>query len=216
MLKQLIETQPVNFISMLGQDKFFQGKRYRAAIVCFNRYLETSPDDVSIRLNLANAYNRVGMYNQAEAAVNHVIDHNLGVSDYGVGVAYENKSTAALGRKDYRNGIDYAYKSFEANPNIHPLFTVQLAAAQLGNMRALETAVQKLQEFEPPKYIELKLEIDAVDAYAMFKSNNREGARKLVRAWKDLDRAEGKVISFWRQYPDGMDVARTWAQLMQN
>ena len=77
-------------------------------------------------------------------------------------------------------------------------------------------AVQTLQEVLPAKYVEKKLQIDAVDAYFMVKNNHRDAARKLVRMWKDLDRAEGKVIGYWRTIPDGMDVARNWADLMQN
>jgi tetratricopeptide (TPR) repeat protein len=216
LLKQLFASQPANFIHMLGNDKFYDGKRYRPAVACMNRYLATTPDDVSIRLNTAYAYNQLEMYEQADAAANYVFDHNLGVSEYGAFVGFQAKATAALGRKDYRKSIQLAWKAFDANNDLRPLFTSQLAAAQMGDIGAFEQAVQKLQEYQPNKYLEMKLEIDAADAYAMAKNNQRESARKLVRAWKDLDRAEGKVISFWRGFPDGMDVARNFAELMKN
>jgi len=92
----------------------------------------------------------------------------------------------------------------------------QLAAAQMGDVGGFEGAVQELQEALPAKYIERKLEIDAVNAYLLVKINQRDSARKLVRGWKELDRVEGKVISWWRHFPNGMDVARNWAALMPN
>jgi hypothetical protein len=50
----------------------------------------------------------------------------------------------------------------------------------------------------------------------LVRNNHQEDERKLVRGWKELDRADGKVISWWRHFPDGMDVARNWTALMQN
>ena len=97
LLKQLIESQPGNYIHMLGNDLFYENERYRAAIICLNHYLKTSPRDVSIRLNLAAAYNRLRMYEDADAAVDYVFDKKLGVSDYGRMVGYQNKAIAALG-----------------------------------------------------------------------------------------------------------------------
>jgi tetratricopeptide (TPR) repeat protein len=216
LLKQFFETQPVNYIHMLGNDKFFKDKRYRAAVACFTHYLKTSPDDVSIRLNLAVAYNQVGMYGEAERAADYVFNHNLELSEHGHVVGYYAKAIAALGRKDYLNSIQFAEKAFAIDPDADRMMLVQLAAAQMGDRERFAGAIQKLQEAQPAKYIEKKLQIDAVGAYAMVKNNQRDAARKLVRMWKDLNRAEGKVIAYWRHFPDGMDVARNWADLMQN
>ena len=47
----------------------------RLAIAGFSHYLKSWPDDVSIRLNLAVAYNQVGMYEAAEDAVDYVFAH---------------------------------------------------------------------------------------------------------------------------------------------
>jgi tetratricopeptide (TPR) repeat protein len=216
LLRQLFETQTVEYIHMLGNDKFFKGNRYRAAIACLNHYLNTSPDDISMRLNLAVAYNRVGMYNEAEGAADYVFAHNLRLSEHGQGVGYQSKAIAALGRKDYRNSIKFAEKAFAIEQDVYDQMLARLAAAQMGHTKRVEEAVQNRQEVGPAQFLELKLQIDAVDAYAMVKNNQRDVARKLVRMWKDSDRAEGRVIGYWRNFPDGMDVANNFADLMQN
>lgn len=216
LLRDFFKTQPANYILHLGYNRFFTDKRFRAAIACFNHYLVTSPNDVSARLNLAVAYNQVEMYVEAERAAEYVFANNLGLSDHGHLVAYEAKAIAALGRRDYSNSIQFAEKAFAIKQKLDYLMLMQLAAAQMGDRERFERAVLKLQELMPAKFIEYKLKIDAVDAYSLVKSNQRDAAQKLVRLWKDLDRAEGKVIGYWREFPDGMDVARNWAHLMQN
>ena len=89
---------------------------------------------------------------------------------------------------------------------------IQLAAAQMGDTQRLERAVQELQRPHPGNYIEMKLQVDAIEAYARVKNNQLDAARKLVAAWKD-DRAEERVFRYWREFPDGMDVAKNWSEL---
>jgi len=216
LLKQFFKSQPTNYILYLGYERFFRDKRFRAAIACFNHYLMTSPNDVSARLNLAVAYNKLGMYVEAESAAKYVFANHLGLSEYGQLVAYEALAISAAGRRDYGNCIQFAEKAFAIEQKLDGLMLIQLAAAQMGDREKFEQAVQKLQETMPARYLEYKLEIDAVDAYSLVKNNQTDAARKLVRMWKDLDRAEGKVIGYWRNFPDGMDVARNWAQLMRD
>ncbi|MCM3870844.1 MAG: hypothetical protein ND895_09155, partial [Pyrinomonadaceae bacterium] len=216
LLKELIATQPVNYIHMLGSDKFFSNKRYRAAIECYKHYLKTSRDDVSIGLDLGVAYNEVGMYDKAEAAADYVFDHKLGLSQFGRRIGYEVKAVAALGRKDYRKSIQFAEKAFASSPDPYDLMLIQVAAAQMGDIEKLEEANQNFQQVLPAKYDGMKLQIDAVEAYGLVKNNQRDAARKLVSRWKDTDRAEGKVIAFFKKVPDGMDVSRNWADLMKN
>jgi tetratricopeptide (TPR) repeat protein len=216
LLQELIATQPVNYIHMLGNDKFFEAKRYRAAIACFEQYLKTFSDDVSERLDLGLAYNEVGMYEEGERSANYVFDHKLGLSTKGQYVAYTVKAAAALGRKDYPGSIRFAEQAFTVDPQVYPLMTVQLAAAQMGDIRRAEEAMLKLQRVLPEKYLKMKLEIDAGNAYALVKANQPEAARRLVKQSKDQDRTEGRVTHYWRIMPDGMDVARNWVDLMQN
>lgn len=216
LLKQLFEKQTVEFIHMLGNDKFFKNKRNRAAIACLNHYLKTSPDDIAMRLNLAVAYNRVRMYEEAEAAAEFVFDHNRMLSSHAQVVGYQSKAIAALGRKDFRNSIKFAEQAIAIEQNIFDQMLARLAFAQMGHSRGVEETVQKVPEGKLTPILELRLQIDAVDAYALVKNNQRDAARKLVRMWKDSDRAEGRVVGYWRDFPDGMDVARTFADLMQN
>lgn len=216
LLKQLIATQPVEYVHMLGNDRFFKDERNRAAIACLNHYLKTSPDDIAMRLNLAVAYHRVRMYEEAERAADYVFEHNQQLSPHAKGVGYQTKAIAALARKDYRNSIKFAEQASAIERDIFDHMLTRLAFAQMGQSRRVEETVQKVPGGELSQVLQLKLQIDAVDAYALVKNNQRDAARKVVRMWKDADRAEGRVIGYWRDFPDGMDVARTFADLMQN
>lgn len=215
LLNQIIETQPENFIHMLGNDVFFESRRFRAAIVCLKHHLKTSPDDVSMRLNLASAYNSLGMYEDADAATDYVFDNKLRVSEYGRMVGYNNKATAALGGKDYRNCIQFAEKGYAFEPNVFALMLIQLAAAQTGDTQSFERAVQQLQRAHPREYTDMEIHLDVVQAYALVKKNQPDAARKLVGAWKNTDQADLRVFRYWRDFPGGTDVVRNWSELMK-
>ena len=212
LLQQLIETQP-DYIQKLGKDVFFEHERYRAAIVCFKHQLKTSPDDLSIRLNLVYAYNKVGMYKDARVAVDDVLGDNLQLNEHWYVVAYQSKAIASLGLKDYLNCIQFAEKAYAVRPQVHDLMVIQLAAARTRDTKRLERAVQELQRTNPDEYQKMKLQLDAVEAYARVKNNQREVARKLVAAWKDDYRSEERVLRYWRDFPGGTDVAKNFSEL---
>lgn len=213
LLEELFRSQPVSFIHMLGNDKFFKERRYRPAIACLNHYLNSSPDDVSMRLNLAVAYNQMGMYEAADREVDYVLDRDLGVSAYGSIVAFNAKAMAALGRRDYLECIKQMEKVMVLEEDPSRLMIIQLAAALMGDRARFEAASQRFKQTAPAKYQEAKLQVDAVEAHLLVKENRRDAASQLVEGWKNDDRAEGKVISYWRKVPHGTDVARTWAEL---
>ena len=130
MLKGFIATQPVNYIHMLGNDEFFKKRRYRAAVACLSHYLKTSPDDISMRLNMAVAYNHLGMYEEADGTANYVFDHNLELSNHAHVVAYMAKAYAALGLKDYRSCIQFYDKAFaiEHEPIAHDVHFIRCSS----------------------------------------------------------------------------------------
>ena len=215
LLTQLLATQPVNYIQMLGQDKFFNDERYRPAAVCLNHYLKTSPDDVSMRLNLAVAYNHIQKYEEADKEVDYVFAH-LRFSEYGRLVGNQAKAVAALGQKDYQRSLAFAEKAYAYRHESYPLMLEQLAAAQLRDRERFVQAAQQLQEDLPNQFAERKLELAAVDAYSLSKSNSRDEAQKIVNQWKDTYRTKDTVASYWLGFPGGIDVARNWVQLMKN
>jgi tetratricopeptide (TPR) repeat protein len=216
LLEALIASQPVNYIRMLGSKKFFADKRYRPAIACLNHYLLSEPNDVSIRLKLAVAYNEVGLYDEADRTADYLLGNKRAQGDYGDFDAYSVKAIAALGRKDYRRSISFAGKAFDVQQKIHPLMIMQLAAAQSGELGTIEETTRKIEDDLPPKIAEMKLEIDAVKAYALVNAMQTDMARQLVRQWKELDRSERQIITYWRKFPGGMDVANNWIRLMKN
>ena len=50
LLKELVSTQPLGFTEYLGYEVFFKHKRYRAAIACFKRSLESNSGDADSHL----------------------------------------------------------------------------------------------------------------------------------------------------------------------
>ena len=216
LLRELIASQPPNYIEMLGSDKFFKDKRYRAAIACFKEHLKTSTDDVSIRLNLGVAYNKLAMYNEANSAADYVFEHKLGLSEYGQSVGYQVKATASMGLKDYGTGIEYAKKAFTIEPRFYPVSLIQLAAAETGDLQLLEATAQQFRRTAPEEYEKMLIYSDAVKAYALNRGNQAVAARKIVKRWGDLESAEGKVINYWRVVPHGTEVSRTFGELMKS
>lgn len=206
MLVQLISTQPASYVATLGQTRFFEKKHHRAAIECFKRHLEVHPDDVSIRLNMGIAYYRLRMFAEAEAAADYVLDHELKLSDHGYEVAYNVKAMGVLSRGDYNKSIFFAEKAFSIEPRHFDISLVMLAAAQTGDLQKLAEASRKFQQALPEEFEKKKLQLAAVEAYALVKSNQRDRARELTQKWKDTDRVEGRLKNYWKIYPGGSDI----------
>lgn len=216
MLAQLISTQPVSYLGTLAQDRFFDKKHHRPAVECFKRYLEVNPDDVSLRLNMGIAYQRLGMFAEAEAAADYIVDHDQDLSDHGWAIAYDLKAMGMLSRGDYTKAIDFAQKAFELARCHCDISLVMLAAAQTGDLQKLAEASARYQQTLPEEFEKRKLQRAAVEALALVKSTQRERAQELVQKHKDTDRAEGKLRSYWKIYPGGSDVWTNWNALTRN
>ena len=213
LLAQLISTQPASYVGTLGQTRFFEKKHYRAAVECFKRHLEVHPDDVSIRLNLGVAYYRLRMFAEAEAAADYVLDHQLGLSNHGYAVAYNVKAMGLLSRGDYTNSISLAEKAFDIDQCHCDISLVMLAAAQTGNLQKLAEASHKFQQALPAEFEKKNLQLAAVKALALVRSNQREHAREIAQKWKDTDRVEGRLKAYWKIYPGGSDIWDNWNEL---
>lgn len=215
MLAQLVATQPPSYLHMLGADHFFENKHYRPAIECFKRHLEAHPDDVSIRLNLGFAYDRLGMFAEGEAAADYVFDHQLRLGEHGYVVAYQVKAMGALSRDDYATTIALSEKSFEIEPCGCDIARVMLAAAHTGDLQKIDEASSKYAEALPTEFAKKKVPLAAVEALALVKSNQRPKARALARELKDADRVEGRLKSYWKWYPGGSEVWTNWNELIK-
>jgi len=216
LLESFIASQPLSYVRFVGDEKFFKDKRYRPAIRCFIEHLKTSPDDVSVRLNLGFAYRQIGMYKEAASAADYVFDHKLAMSDYGLHVAYSVKAGAALGLKDYETSIKFGQMAFVLRPQVYTISLAELAAAQIGDVSTVDKCIQSFKDALPAKYVDFKLQMDAVRVYALTKANRRAEALQVVQSWKHLDIAQGRIVGYWRGVPDGMDVANNWADLMKS
>jgi tetratricopeptide (TPR) repeat protein len=216
LLAELIATQPASYLYMLGNDQFFKNRHYRPAIECLKRHLEVHPDDVSMRLNLSFAYSHLGMYREAEAAADYVVDHELGLSEHGEVVFYGLKAMSTLSRGDYGMTIALSEKAFELEQNHFDIARVMLAAAQSGDLRKFAEALHKYEEVLPAEFAQRKLSLTAVEALALVRSNQRDRARELVSDWKDTDRIEGRLKAYWKNYPGGSDVWTNWNELSKN
>jgi hypothetical protein len=216
LLKQLIDSQPASFIHMIGNDLFFEKKRYRAAIECFKQHLKLHPDDVVFRLNLAVAYNQVGMFAEAETAADYALANETALSEHGRSVAYNAKALAALGRQEYSKAIAFGEKTFASHSCDCAFSLVMLAAAETGDLAKLAETVQKFQEQEPEKFELRKLQWAAVEAFALVKAGKRDQAIELIQNWKDTDRVEGRLKAYWKIYPGGADVWTNWTDLTRH
>jgi tetratricopeptide (TPR) repeat protein len=216
MLVQLISTQPASYVGTLGQKRFFEKNHHRAAIECFKRHLEVHPDDVSIRLNMGLAYYRLRMFAEAEAAADYILDHELKLSAHGYAVAYNVKAMGVLSRGDYNKSIFFAEKAFDIEQCHCDISLVLLAAAQTGDLQKLAEASRKFQQALPEEFEKKKLQLAAVEAYALVKSNQRPRARLLTQEWKDTDRVEGRLKAYWKIYPGGSDIWNNWIELTRN
>lgn len=216
LLVQLISTQPASYLHMLGNDHFFENRHYRPAIECFKRHLEVHPDDVNTRLNMGVAYFRLRMFTEAEATADYVLDHKLELSEHGYVVAYSVKAMGTLSRGDYSKTIALSEKAFEMEQCHCDIARAMLAAAQTGDLQKLAEASSKFKEALPAEFEQKKLQLGAVEALALVKSNQRDRARALVRDWKDTDRIEGRLKAYWKVYPGGSDIWTNWNDLTRN
>jgi tetratricopeptide (TPR) repeat protein len=216
LLKKLCSTNPDSYVIYLGERLFLPKKRYRAAVECYKQHLNVYPDDVSVRLNLGFAYYHLGMSDEADAAADYVLDKHLGMGDLGFRIAWQIKAMAALGHHDYAKSISFAEKSFANTPASFDISLIELAAAQNGDLQKVEDAARRFQELLPEKYERLRMQVDAVLAYALVKNNLRDAARQVILKWKDVDRIEGRLNEHWRIYPGGSDVVQNWKELARD
>lgn len=216
LLEKLCSTYPDSYVIFLGERLFRVKKRYRAAIECYKQHLKVDPDDVSIRLNLGFAYYHLGMSDEADAAADYVLDKHLGMGDLGFRVAWQIKAMAALGHHDYPKSISFAEKSFANNPASFDISMIVLAAAQNGDLQKVEDAARKFQDQLPQDYERLRMQVDAVLAYALVKNNLRDAAKQVILKWKDVDRIEGRLNEHWRIYPGGSEVVQNWKELARD
>jgi hypothetical protein len=182
----------------------------------FKRHLEVHPDDVSIRLNMGVAYFSVGMFTEAEAAADYVLDHDLGLSDHGYVVAYGIKAMGTLSRGDYARTIVLSEKAFELEQCHCDIARAMLATTETGDLQKLAEASRKFKEALPAEFEKKKLQLAAVEALALARSNQRDRARELTREWKDTDRIEGRLKAYWKIYPGGSDIWTNWNNLTRN
>jgi hypothetical protein len=216
MLAQLVATQPVSYLLALGNDHFLNKKHHRPAIECLKRYLEVTPDDAIMRLNMGHAYSQLRMFAEAEAAADYVLDRQLKLSAYWQSLAFDMKAMGALSRADYTKAISFGEKAFDLEQCKCDISLVLLAAAESGDLEKFNQAWLKFQQTLPQEFEQAQFPLAAVKALALVKSNQRDAARELVQKWKDKDRAEGRLKSYWKIYSCGSDVWTNWNELTRN
>jgi tetratricopeptide (TPR) repeat protein len=219
LLEQLFSTHSARYAHEMAVNVFKKQGRNRAVVACYRRWLEQHSEDVSVRLNLSQTYNRLKMYTEADAAVNYVLDNNLPLSQYGYAVAYESKGTAALGRQQIPAALRYFEKSFSLYPTYFKAASWLLACARAGDVDRFYSTFDLCRKKIPDDIERLQPQFDAVEAFALVSGNQRVRAQQLVSRWKGL-KLRGvqdptyKVHVYWWNYPGGTDVSRTWDDLI--
>lgn len=214
LLKQLVATQPPNFIQMLTVDKYKKQHRNRAAIFCFNYLLKLNPQDVSNRLDLAVTYNRLGMYDEADKSVDYAFQ-NLSYSDYGAFVGNQAKAISALGRRDYVTAYKFGEKGFAYRQETYSLFLSLLAAAQMADSEKYSQTIQTFRTRLPADYERMKFQLAGGQALCLVKAGRKNEAITLVREWQNESNKD-HLFRAWRNYPDGTEVATNWNELIKN
>jgi tetratricopeptide (TPR) repeat protein len=213
MLKELISNHPGTFANYLGSEVFFRQKRYRPAVECFKRSLSSTPSDANTRLNLGLSYIDLGMFSEADDAASYVFNDRIMLTDYGFGIAFQIRAAAALGQRDFVKAVDYAEKAFQYQPTrVYLISLWQLAAAQTGDLEKFYHVVETTDKTAPRDYPNPRARTDVIEAYALAKANQIDKARQIVKRWigrTDLD----LNADFWKQYPSGDDVAKSWKTL---
>jgi tetratricopeptide (TPR) repeat protein len=212
LIKQLVTDRPGNYAHHLGYFIFFKHKRYRPAAACLKRSLDAGPEDVSTRLNLGIAYFHVGMFDEADASADLGLKDS-GLSEYGYAIAYQIKANAALGRRDFAKAVNFAEKSFQANPSSNYVMMLwQLAAAQTGDLEKFYEVVEATEKALPKEYAQLRCRTDAIEAYILARNNQSDKARALVTKWVGNEKLASNG-RYWRKFPSGEDVLKVWKQL---
>jgi tetratricopeptide (TPR) repeat protein len=210
LLKELISTQPKSFTDYLGYEVFFRHKRYRPAVACFKRSLEVNRLDANVRLNLGIAYSRLEMFAEAEAAADYVLKEAPGLTQHGYLVAFQVKATAALGEREFGKAFNYAEQAFKLNPSSTYLMSVwQLAAAQNGDLEKFYEVIAATEKAMAKESAIYRPRIDAVEAYILVKNNQIEKARTIL----NRSVTSGANARYWKQFPSGADVVKTWKEL---
>jgi tetratricopeptide (TPR) repeat protein len=213
LLRELTSKYPESFTNFLGYQVFFKNKQNRPAIECYQRHLIDHPDDESVGLNLGVAYNNLRMFNEAEKAIDRVLDNKLPLGQYGYHVAFEAKAEAALGKGNYSESMKYAAKSFPLQPHEWLMGVWLLAAAENGDLDRFYEVLQTCQQALPRDYERLNQQYVAVEAFALLKSNHPDRATELISKWKNSPEDDYKISS-WTKHPHGTDVVAAWKQLL--
>jgi tetratricopeptide (TPR) repeat protein len=216
LLKELFATEPISYIEYLSNDVFFKKKRYRTAIECFKFYLQSNPDNVSIRLNMGVAYNHLKMFDEADAAADYVLQNKLPLSSHGYAVAYQVKATAALGQSDFVKTATNCEKAFEAEPSSYTLSMWQLALALSGDVQGVKAVGLKLHEVLPKEWERIRIQLDAIEAFALVKDNQRKQALELSLKYQSSPNAVQSVQRYWSWYRFGNEVSENWKELIKS
>lgn len=215
LLIELVRNQPLEYIGWLG-NKFSEDGHYRAARHLLKEYLSKDPEEISMRLNLGDAYLKLGQWTEAEAIADQVLPKADDLWPEGLFMAYEQKAFGALSRSDYNTSIAFAEKAFAMGTATVEIEMIQLAAALSGNMDKYIEATRKRKEALPKEFETFKLQIDSLEALALSVNGNDALAREVIARSTQKDRVEERLKHYWRFYPQGNKVVENWIRLSKN
>jgi tetratricopeptide (TPR) repeat protein len=214
LLNELTSTQPFGFVDYLSYEVFFTHKRYRAAVACFKKTLESRPGDANGRLDLGIAYWHLQKYPEADAAADYALQHTAGLTQHGYVVAYEVKASAALGNHEFDKALDYADQASRLDPESGYIRSLSvLAGAASGDLAKFNDLMRAFEKDLPAEYLQLRPRLDALEAFVLMKNGQVEKARLL--ASKSIGTVDPDAnAKYWLQYPTGEDVMAAWRQLL--
>lgn len=215
LLVEFVRSQPAVYVGWLG-DKFYEEGHYRTAKHLLKEYLSKHPEEIALRLDLGDAYLKLGQWTEAEAIADQVLPKEDDLWPEGLFMAYDLKAFGALSRSDYNTCIDFAEKAFAMGGGTIEIEMVQLAAALSGNTDKFVEARSKRKEKFPKEFETLKLQIDSLEALALSVNGNDTLAREIIARSTQKDRTEERLKYYWRTYPQGNKVVENWIRLSKN
>jgi tetratricopeptide (TPR) repeat protein len=119
--------------------------RYGQALECFTNALKVKPDDLNLLFYRATVLTRSGMYEDAIAQLDYILDNNL-APGLNLGYAYVGKANALVSLKRYQESLEYYQKAIQIVNNVRSFWYMQGYA--LYCLSKFDLALESLQKAE--------------------------------------------------------------------
>jgi tetratricopeptide (TPR) repeat protein len=218
LLTQLLTVYPTFHLNKLAGSEFAALHGRKAAAKCYEEYLRVcNPEDVDVRLNLANCYVLLFDFERAERQVHYIVDRpDPQLSPYGLFVAREISGGIALGRANYGKALDLFSQAFEQRTDDYVFMMALYSAARLGDLRAFEEIRDRGARRAPDNVKKMQFYVDTLKTYLLAAKGRNGEAAALIRKWGTPKCIVETADSYWSTIPGGSDITAQLQSLLKN